>query len=529
MKRKIVYYYTNLVLVFCMAVAVPSHAQGNRSESGDFAVKGFHLDLRVQVMKMPALRQFAKKLSEHGVNTLVMEWEATYPYQKHTVISNKYAYSRVEVTAFVGYCDSLGIDVIPLQQSFGHVEYILQHPRYKALREDSKDFSQVNPTEEELCRALFADLYSDMINTHTSRYIHIGGDETYLLGHSAASRAKADSLGMGRLYGDYIKLLCDLVISLGKTPVVWADIALKYPEALAGLPKETVFVDWNYGWELDRFGDHTKLLESGFEIWGSPAIRSYPDNYYLTDWHNHFDNLEHFIPEMRRLGYKGVVMTSWSTSGIYSPIWESHGDMNDLHAVRRVYPISGFDMLIAAYFESIAADTPFGSGAFVLKYAEEQYGLQQKDAHIFWQLLKKTPYEVLQGKVVDVGSGVDKELSVAQLADSALYVYEQLKSLPVVKNKAYFAHYLLMAKIRYQHLVCKSVETAMNMPSYRASDAGKLLEALNTLDMHEVDQEFNKLNGHLLQIDELEKENKLRNYRYDKLKAILEQHQALFR
>ena len=53
----------------------------------EFKVKGFHLDLRIQVMKMPALKAFAKKLSQNGINTLVMEWEATYPYQKHAVIS----------------------------------------------------------------------------------------------------------------------------------------------------------------------------------------------------------------------------------------------------------------------------------------------------------------------------------------------------------------------------------------------------------------------------------------------------------
>jgi hypothetical protein len=27
-------------------------------------------------------------------------------------------------------------------------------------------------------------------------------------------------------------MLCDIVISLGKIPVMWADIALKHPEAL---------------------------------------------------------------------------------------------------------------------------------------------------------------------------------------------------------------------------------------------------------------------------------------------------------
>ncbi|MFD2538743.1 family 20 glycosylhydrolase [Sphingobacterium chuzhouense] len=148
------------------------------------------MDLRIQVMTMPALKAFAKKLSENGINTLVMEWEGTYPFEKHPLIANRFAYSREEVIDFIAYCNQLKIDVIPLQQSFGHVEYILRHHRYKDLREDQKDYSQVNPLKEELNRELFTELYQDLISTHTSAYIHIGGDETYLLGHSPESKKK---------------------------------------------------------------------------------------------------------------------------------------------------------------------------------------------------------------------------------------------------------------------------------------------------------------------------------------------------
>lgn len=300
------------------------------AKNSDFTVKGFHLDLRIQVMKMPALKAFSKKLSENGVNTLVMEWEATYPFKDHQMIANRYAYTREEVVDFINYCNGINIDVIPLQQSFGHVEYILRNYRYKDQREDQKDYSQVDPLKEDLNKALFKDLFSDLISTHSSNYIHIGGDETYLLGHSERSKKKVQQVGKGRLYGDYIKLLCDLVISLGKRPVLWADIALKYPDALKLLPKETIFIDWNYGWDINMFGDHSKLLESGFEIWGSPSIRSHPDNFFLTQWEKHFKNIRDFIPTARNFGYKGMVITSWSTSGLYAPVFETTRDIVDL-------------------------------------------------------------------------------------------------------------------------------------------------------------------------------------------------------
>ena len=39
-----------------------------------FAVRGFHVDLRIQVMTMDALKALADELAAFGMNTLVMEW-----------------------------------------------------------------------------------------------------------------------------------------------------------------------------------------------------------------------------------------------------------------------------------------------------------------------------------------------------------------------------------------------------------------------------------------------------------------------
>lgn len=493
-------------------------AIGSQAQPG-FRVQGFHLDLRIQVMKMPALMTFAKQLSEHGINTIVMEWEAAYPYEKHAVISNHYAYKREEITAFVKYCTSLGIDVIPLQQSFGHVEYILRHPRYKDLREDQKDYSQVNPIREEQCKALFTDLYKDLITTHTSKYIHIGGDETYLLGHSEESKKKVAEVGKGRLYGDYIKMLCNTVVSLGKVPVIWADIALKYPDALQGLPPQTIFIDWNYGWDLDRFGDHEKLMKSGFEIWGSPAIRSAQDNYFLTDWEKHFNNIRTFIPQARKLGYKGMIMTSWSTSGIYSPVFETHADIEDLYAIRRVYPISGFDLLVKAFFESLKTEGALPVQSFIASYCKTQFGFDEQTAAVFWNAIKRAPYEVVQGKVNKAG------ISIAALLDSARQTAATLRSIQPVKNKAMFEHYLLMSDIRVFYLTCTQVEAQLNDISYTRAQAPVLLRTLQQLQPAALDKRFAQLNGVLLYDSEIATENALRNARWRQLVNKLGHHQ----
>lgn len=500
-KRSILVLFT-FVILFAGATDLQAQAK----YTSDFPVKGFHLDLRIQVMPMPALKSFAKKLSENGVNTLVMEWEASYPFEKHPMIANRFAYSRADVKEFIAYCNSIHIDVIPLQQSFGHVEYILRNHQYKELREDQKDYSQINPLKEDLARALFTDLYKDLISTHSSEYIHIGGDETYLLGHSEASKKKVAAVGKGRLYGDYIKLLCDIVVSLGKRPVLWADIALKYPDALEGLPKEAIFVDWNYGWDINMFGKHSNLMDSGFEVWGAPSIRSHPDNFFLTQWEKHFTNIHDFIPIARNYGYQGMIMTSWSTSGLYAPLWESTRDIVDLYTIRRVYPISGFNMLIAAFFKGLNATEPLQVEDFIYSYAQQQYGLTAAAAVDFWKALKAAPYEVTQGKVVS-----EPALTIQSVLDSAVHSAELLKNLKPKLNKQEFEHYRLMADIRVQYLRYYALEIEVNAPDFNLSGIPSVLNRLAALDTKSLDKRFAKLNKDVLYPAEIEQEKELRN------------------
>jgi hexosaminidase len=480
----------------------------------NFRIKAFHIDLRIQVMKMPALMELARHLHEEGINTIIMEWEGSYPYNNQSVISNELAYTRSEVKNFIDYCSQLGIDVIPLQQTFGHVEYILRHYRYAELREDPKDFSQVCPSELTKDSVLFTNLIKDMISLHQSPYVHIGGDETFLLGHCPKCQKKVAEEGLSKLYFDYLKMICDVVVGLGKKPVLWADIALKYPEYIQLLPKGTVFVDWNYGWSLDRFGDHKKLLASGYEVWGAAAIRSDPDNFYLEKWKKHFDNISTFIPETRNMHYAGIVMTSWSTSGAYSTVFDEHEDPLLLYPVRRVYPLSGFNLLIDAYTTAIISDSPLNAHEFITSYCRNHYGLGQSDAARFESALFLTPYPVILGKVKEkVG------FDLSQLIDSATQSLRWLQTLAPAKNKMEFAHYILMAEIRLFYLQVLQIEAEMNTDEYNVEDHEKFHTRLTQLKSKSVylNEKFAALNKDYLYQSEISKENDQRNYKLDEL------------
>ncbi len=116
---------------------------------------------------------------------------------------------------------------------------------------------------------------------HTSGYIHIGCDETRLLGHCRRCQEKVRSEGISRLYVDYVARMCRIVSSFGKRPMIWADIILKHPEALQSLPEDVIIVDWNYGWNQDHFGKMDNLQELRPGGLGRHCSCSHPDKYSI--------------------------------------------------------------------------------------------------------------------------------------------------------------------------------------------------------------------------------------------------------
>jgi len=449
------------------------------AEKQDFSVKGFHLDLRSEVMTMPALKAFAKELKELNINTLVMEWEATFPYEKNATITNKYSYKPQEIKDFIQYCTSLGIDVIPIHHCFGHVEWILRHDRYRYLSEDKKEVSQVCPVKIDEAKAVFRSLFKEMAAYHPSKYFHIGGDETYLLGSCDKCREKVQKEGKSKLFVDYIKAMCEIVTEMGKTPVLWADVILKYPEAIKEMPKNVIYVDWNYGWKTNYFGDMQKLVDEGVTFWGAPSLRSSPDNIYLTSWMTHFNNQRDFIPFARKSGYRGLIMTSWSTSGLYGFLYDQSWEIQDMEQVRNVYPLNGFHMLLEAYSKSMNQEESIIPEQFVTEYAQSRFGMSKDEGNTLWQILK-APQEVIRNGKTTSGISINEIVELTKKSRSQLY------SINPIKNLTEFAHLKLMFDIRLNYLEFKKIESIYQSESYERLRAKELLAGLELIIQEEV-------------------------------------------
>lgn len=493
-----------MATVFCGTTA----AQTQTPRQDTFAIKGFHVDLRIQVMKMSALKKLATRLREWGINTLLVEWADNYPFKSEPLIPGRYAYTEGEIRDFTAYCNRIGLTLIPLQETFGHMQYVLRHEKYAGLREDKTDFSQVCPLKVEQDNTLFVHLLGEIAKADRSPYLHIGGDETRLLGHDKACKEAVAAHGVSALYMNYTKMICNITLQQGKRPVLWADMVLKHPEALTVLPPQTVLMDWNYGWKLNHFGAYDKILQSGLEIWGAGAIRSSPDDYFLTCWQKHFENIRHYIPEARKMGFSGIFMTSWSTSGIYAYLATSSSQLTDLYAIRHVYPITGFSMLIAAYAQSLSSLKPLDIPAFVHRYSHSHYGFDDNQATLFWKALTIAPYQVVNGKVV-----APFPISLKALQDSARYASRILHDLRPEDNRQEYAHYCLMADLRLQYLSFQRIQAQANADTTSPEELQVLAKQLKDylVTAQKLDKRYIQLNKDAFYVSELETENRLRN------------------
>ncbi len=441
------------------------------TESRAFNIRAAYLDFRTQVMTLPAMKAFAKDAADRGLNAIVVEYEATFPFKDNLTLRNRYAFSESEINDFIGYCSGIGIEVIPLQNCFGHAEYILMHGRYAGLKENRRDCSQVCPCKSEDAEKVFRSIFGEIAALHPSEYMHIGCDETRLLGNCRQCHKVVAEEGISRLYVDYVSRMCNIVTELGKTPMIWADILLRHPEALPSLPENVIVVDWNYGWKPDHFGKMENIEKSGHEIWGASSLRSHPDNLYLVQWRKHLDNIFEYSSYAEKHGFKGFINTSWSTSGTYGYIYDDNDEVVAIQPVREVYPQTGFSMLDDA-FASAMSGKHKDADTFLDDWCRTVLGLTEDDdiaAVKAYFNMKQNPVYTFNGKDGRIDREIEKCLQV-------------MKGFSAVKfsgdAKMTARHLDLMLRIRINYLKFKAVESKIESSGFNHGNQEAMLREL---------------------------------------------------
>ena len=303
--------------------------EGRIEDAPSFPARGVMLDIsRDRVPTMETLFALVDLFSELKFNRLELYTEHTFAYARHPEVwAQASPMTPDEIRALDARCAARFIELVPNQNSFGHVERWLKYPRYRPLAEAPdgwmapwastlRDPMTLNPGDPGSL-ALVAELYDELLPNFRSKKLNVGGDETWELGQGR-SRERCASAGKGRVYLDYLLGLHRLCSERGKEMHYWGDMVLHYPELISELPRDAVAMEWGYEADHPFEKECALFAASGLRFFVCPGTSS---------WNSLSGRTDHALANTRRAAEAGVrhgavgyLVTDWGDHGHSQPL-----------------------------------------------------------------------------------------------------------------------------------------------------------------------------------------------------------------
>jgi hexosaminidase len=295
----------------------------------DFRARGVMLDVsRDKVPTMATLFALVDQFAALKINQLQLYTEHTFAYRSHPdVWAQASPLTGQEILELDQYCRERFIELVPNQNSFGHMERWLKLPAYIDLAECPDGFTfpwgfrhptgfTLNPLDPRSI-ALVEELYNELLPHFTSPLFNVGCDETFDLG-LGKSKSECDRLGKGRVYLDFLKKIHGQLQNHQKIMMFWGDIILHHPELIPDLPRDVVALEWGY--EAGHpFDEHlAKFDQAGIPFFVCPGTSSWCSITGRTD--NALANLMEAAQSGLRHNAAGYLITDWGDWGHHQPL-----------------------------------------------------------------------------------------------------------------------------------------------------------------------------------------------------------------
>jgi hexosaminidase len=285
-------------------------------------IRALHLDLKGVPPTADRLVRLLHVAAASGYNTLLVEWEDSFPWTVDRRFRSKTAYTPREVERFHSEAAPLGLEVIPLVQCLGHMETPLgvNALKYHRLREVADSADCLNPLAPG-ARDLVLNMVLDVLAvTPGLRHFHLGGDEAWLFGRHRATKAFIRKHGRAALYLYHVEPVLDMLNSRDIRPVLWHDMMRDWDDdSLRRLGRKADLVLWGYRGHPDKMGAHCnpemiqRLLSLGVTLWGACAYKGADgEDRDLPDLSAREQNALGWADAARKYGLAGVVATAWS-------------------------------------------------------------------------------------------------------------------------------------------------------------------------------------------------------------------------
>lgn len=311
---------------------------GEMSGSSPFQMRLVHLDLKGAPPKVSYLSEIFPLFRDLGANGLLIEYEDMFPYDGPLrLLRARHAYSPSEIKEILHLATLNELEVIPLVQTFGHMEFVLKHKALAHLREVALFPNTLNPHEAESL-ALVGAMIDQVMDLHPkARWLHVGCDEVYYLGEGEASRRwlQQEQNTKAKLCLSHVKAVASHVLARhpATMPLLWDDMLRGVPEdqlTASGVPQLAQPVLWDYGADLDVHGKALlmeKYQKCGFSrLWAASAFKGATGaSQALTPTEHHLRNHVQWL-QVAASGpadvLQGIVLTGWQRYDHFSVLCE---------------------------------------------------------------------------------------------------------------------------------------------------------------------------------------------------------------
>ncbi len=215
------------------------------------------------------------------------------------------------------YCRDRFIDLVPNQNSFGHMYTWLKKPDFHHLglfeREDEVP-STLNPLLPESFEFI-CNLYASLLPHFSSEFVNIGLDEAYGLGRYQIEEYCREK-GKDVVFMEWLNKLNDHIkATYGKKVMFWADMIYNYPQSYHMVPKDAIALEWGYELiQSQRMTDHCIAYKNaGVRYYVCPSVNTHGSLTSRMDVTTF--NIRTSAELAVAYGAEGLLLTDWGDGG----------------------------------------------------------------------------------------------------------------------------------------------------------------------------------------------------------------------
>lgn len=300
-----------------------------------FPLRGYYLDLsRGRVPRLEMLQRRIRLLAALKINHLQLYFEHPFRFRfDPDIAGDGDAYDADDLKALDTCCREHFIELVPSFTCFGHLGRILSLPQYRELAEvefpapsweaatwrqrlRGATINSRDPDAQDLLKTILA----EFLPCFSAARFNLCGDETYDLGQRMPDATPADR---ARQYTDHIRFLHQEAARHGKTLMLWGDMLLHHPDAIAALPESCEILDWAY-FPSNKFEKCGEFISRGLATIVCPSVRGFGRVFPAVEEARTV--IAAYARTGQRLGAGGLLNTDWGDYGHFNlPPGALHG------------------------------------------------------------------------------------------------------------------------------------------------------------------------------------------------------------